>query len=154
VRAAFSVGLAQLVGGGQQTARALGGLPHARSALDAGVAPPAEPGAAPEAAPLVRLPCAPTPPAAAEKSGRQAAPAGAPHAAAAHALTPDGRVILNRAGLAELRRLPGIGAKRAEAILSLRQRLGRFRRASDLLRIKGIGPRLLERISPHLVLDE
>lgn len=77
-----------------------------------------------------------------------------PPAAAARALAADGRVILNRAGLAELQRLPGIGAKRARAILELRQRLGRFRRASDLLRIKGIGPRLLERISPHLVLDE
>ena len=36
----------------------------------------------------------------------------------------------------------------------LRQRLGRFRRASDLLRIKGIGPKLLERMLPRLVLDE
>jgi competence protein ComEA len=63
-------------------------------------------------------------------------------------------VILNRAGAAELQRLPGIGAKRATAILALRQRLGRFRRASDLLRIKGVGPKLLERMLPRLVLDE
>jgi competence protein ComEA len=62
-------------------------------------------------------------------------------------------VILNRAGLTELQRLRGIGAKRAAAILELRQRLGRFRRPSDLLRIKGIGPRLLERILPQVVLD-
>jgi competence protein ComEA len=63
-------------------------------------------------------------------------------------------VNLNRASVAELQRLPGIGAKRAAAIVELRERLGKFRRASDLLRIKGIGPRLLERISPHLILDE
>ena len=65
----------------------------------------------------------------------------------------DAPVVLNRADAAELRRLPGVGAKRAEAILALRERLGRFRRASDLLRVKGIGPRTLERMLPHLVLD-
>jgi competence protein ComEA len=62
-------------------------------------------------------------------------------------------VSLNRASLAELQRLPGIGAKRAAAIVELRQRLGGFRRTSDLLRIKGIGPRLLERIAPQLVVE-
>jgi competence protein ComEA len=62
-------------------------------------------------------------------------------------------VVLNRADAAELRRLPGVGAKRAEAIVLLRQRLGRFRRPNDLLRVKGIGPRTLERMLPHLVLD-
>jgi competence protein ComEA len=62
-------------------------------------------------------------------------------------------VVLNRADAAELQRLPGVGAKRAAAILALRQRLGRFRRPSDLLRVKGIGPRTLERMLPHLVLD-
>jgi competence protein ComEA len=62
-------------------------------------------------------------------------------------------VALNRADAAELRRLPGVGAKRAEAILSLRQRLGRFRKPTDLLRIKGIGPRTLERMLPLLVID-
>jgi len=65
----------------------------------------------------------------------------------------DAPVVLNRADAAELRRLPGVGAKRAEAILALRERLGRFRRPSDLLRVKGIGPRTLERMLPHLVLD-
>ena len=62
-------------------------------------------------------------------------------------------MILNLAGPAELQRLPAVGAKRAAAIVELRQRLGRFRRASELLRIKGIGPRTLERMLPLLVLD-
>jgi competence protein ComEA len=68
-------------------------------------------------------------------------------------LTPDGRVILNLADAVQLQRLPGVGSKRAVAIVQLRQRLGRFRRPSDLLRLKGIGPRSLERMLPHLVLD-
>jgi competence protein ComEA len=62
-------------------------------------------------------------------------------------------VVLNLADATELQRLPGVGAKRAEAIVQLRTRLGGFQRANDLLRIKGIGPRTLERMLPHLTLD-
>jgi len=68
-------------------------------------------------------------------------------------MTEDGRVILNRASALELQRLPGVGAKRAAAILELRQRLGRFRQPGDLLRVRGIGRRTLERMLPQLVLD-
>jgi competence protein ComEA len=62
-------------------------------------------------------------------------------------------VVLNRATPSELMRLPGVGAKRAAAIVEQRRRLGRFRDARELLRIKGIGPRTLERLLPQLVLD-
>lgn len=69
-------------------------------------------------------------------------------------LTADGKVILNRASSDELTRLPGIGQKRAEAILALRQKLGgRFKRLTDLLRVKGIGTKGLKKMEPHLVLD-
>jgi competence protein ComEA len=68
-------------------------------------------------------------------------------------LTEDGKVILNVAGAEALTRLPGVGARRAEAIVKLRQRLKRFRRPSDLLRVRGIGVRSLKRMLPHLVLD-
>jgi competence protein ComEA len=72
---------------------------------------------------------------------------------ASSGLTPDGKVILNRAGLADLMRLPGVGPKRAEAILALRERLGSFRRPTDLLRVRGIGPATLQKMQPHFVLD-
>jgi competence protein ComEA len=65
----------------------------------------------------------------------------------------DGKVILNLASAEELRRLPGVGPRRAEAIVELRTRLKRFRRATDLLRVRGIGPRSLKRMQPHFVLD-
>lgn len=68
-------------------------------------------------------------------------------------LTLDGKVILNLASADELRRIPGVGAKRAEAILKLREKLKRFRRATELLRVKGIGPRSLKRMQAHFVLD-
>lgn len=177
VRAPFTVGLARLLGGGigamSAAPASVAALELAPRALDAGTEPLREPpapraalppaplAAAPPAtsaaAPPAPLPCVPSPPPAASgpASGKQRQlAAGKTDGMAASALTADGRVVLNRAGLTELQRLPGIGAKRAQAILELRQRLGRFRRTSDLLRIKGIGPRLLERISPQLVLDE
>ena len=69
-------------------------------------------------------------------------------------VTADGKVILNAASAGELTRLPGIGQRRAEAIVELRTRLKRFRRVQDLLRVKGIGPRSLKRLMPHMVLDE
>ncbi|MEZ4219526.1 MAG: helix-hairpin-helix domain-containing protein [Polyangiaceae bacterium] len=69
------------------------------------------------------------------------------------ALTADGKVILNQADENDLQRLPGVGRKRAEAILALRQRLGRFKRMHQLLRVKGIGPRALRRIREQAVLD-
>jgi competence protein ComEA len=68
-------------------------------------------------------------------------------------LTADGRVILNLASADELRKLPGVGQKRAEAILALRQKLGKFKRPTDLLRIRGIGPKRLKQMLPKLVLD-
>jgi competence protein ComEA len=68
-------------------------------------------------------------------------------------ITPDGKVILNVASAEELTRLPGVGQSRAEAIVALRTRLKRFRRTSDLLRVRGIGVRSLKRMLPHLVLD-
>lgn len=70
------------------------------------------------------------------------------------AVTEDGKVILNLANSADLQRLPGVGKKRAEAIVALREKLGgRFRRLTDLLRIRGIGSRRLRQLEPLVVLD-
>lgn len=68
-------------------------------------------------------------------------------------LTSDGKVILNVANAEVLTQLPGVGTRRAEAIVALRERLKGFRRPSDLLRVRGIGVRSLKRMLPHLVLD-
>jgi competence protein ComEA len=69
-------------------------------------------------------------------------------AASATRATPDDPVNLNTATAADLRRLPGVGAKRAEAILALRGRLpgGRFRQIEDLLKVKGIGRAMIKRV--------
>lgn len=76
------------------------------------------------------------------------APAPAPQG-----VTADGKIVLNRATATEFTRLPGVGQRRAEQIVALRERLGRFRRVTDLLRVKGIGPKSLRRLTPLVVLD-
>jgi competence protein ComEA len=74
-------------------------------------------------------------------------------AAQTHA-TSDDPVILNTANVDDLRRLPGIGEKRATAILAVRSRLGgRFRAIEDLLKVKGIGRATLRRLRPLVRLD-
>lgn len=78
----------------------------------------------------------------------------APEKAPSPGVTADGKVILNLAAVEDLLRLPGVGRKRAEAILALRAKLGgRFRRVTDLLRIRGIGTRRLKQLTPLLILD-
>jgi len=74
-------------------------------------------------------------------------------AKASAGMTEDGKVILNLASVEDLRHLPGVGPRRADAILALRARLGRFKQINDLLRVKGIGVRGLKKLMPHVVLD-
>jgi competence protein ComEA len=76
----------------------------------------------------------------------------APHAPAG-AASADDPVVLNTAAADDLRRLPGIGPKRADAILALRARLGRFHAIEDLLKVKGIGRATLKRLRPLVRLD-
>lgn len=67
--------------------------------------------------------------------------------------TPNAPVYLNDADEAELRRLPGVGAKRAHAILAQRARLGRFKRVEDLLRVKGVGRKAIQKWRPLVRLE-
>lgn len=63
---------------------------------------------------------------------------------------PSPKLDLNRANKSDLIRLPGIGEARAEAIIALREKKGRFERVEDLLEVKGIGPKILENIRPQV----
>lgn len=56
------------------------------------------------------------------------------------------RLDLNRATERELDGLPGIGPVLAGRIVEHRRRHGAFRRIEDLAAVRGIGPRLLERL--------
>jgi comEA protein len=61
-------------------------------------------------------------------------------------------VNINSAGRAELMRLPGIGAAYAERIIDYRMRNGSFDSIEQLMRVRGIGPKTLARLRPHVCL--
>ena len=60
-----------------------------------------------------------------------------------------GKVNINAAGIEKLILLPGIGPKRAKAIIALRLKRP-FRRAVQLRRIRGIGRRTMAKLRPFV----
>jgi competence protein ComEA len=112
-------------------------VPTSTAAADAGEVPTVRPES---------LPVAPS----MEASESPASPATKGTSNRGTRATPDDPVDLNTAGIDDLRRLPGVGQKRAEAILALRARLpgGRFRQIEDLLKVKGVGRAMLKRLHP------
>jgi competence protein ComEA len=94
-----------------------------------------------EPAEVVRAPAAPP-----------SAPCPGGGGAGGHATEGD-PVYLNDATESDLRRLPGVGAKRADAILELRRRVGRFSRLEQLLRVKGVGRKTLKKWRPFVRLE-
>ncbi|WP_212741249.1 ComEA family DNA-binding protein [Paenibacillus naphthalenovorans] len=70
------------------------------------------------------------------------------------AVAKSGKLNLNTATAEQLDDLPGVGPSRAQAILELRQRLGgKFRSPDQLLEVKGIGAKTLEKIKPHVTVE-
>ena len=63
----------------------------------------------------------------------------------------DGVVNLNTAPAAVLALLPGVGPAKAEAIVGYRSRRP-FRTVDELVRIKGIGRKMVRRLRPHLAI--
>ena len=57
-------------------------------------------------------------------------------------------ININTASASELQALPGIGPKKAGAIVSYRTANGAFGHVDDLVRVKGIGPKTLAKIRP------
>ena len=70
-------------------------------------------------------------------------PSETPAAAETPAATASGKIDLNTATAEELMTLPGIGEKRAAAIIADREANGPFRVPEDLTRVDGIGEGIL-----------
>ena len=62
-----------------------------------------------------------------------------------------GKVNINQADLAQLETLPGIGAKKAQAIIDYRTANGSFHSLEDLGKVKGIGPKMLEKLKDLVI---
>jgi competence protein ComEA len=53
---------------------------------------------------------------------------------------------INTASAAAIEKLPGVGKKSAAAIVAYRTEKGKFKTPKDLLKVKGIGEKTLEKI--------
>lgn len=63
-----------------------------------------------------------------------------------------GTVNLNTASTTDLMALPGIGKSKADAIVAYRENHP-FKAVEELLEVKGIGPKMLDRMKDHLTIS-
>ena len=70
-----------------------------------------------------------------------------------HALKVARKIDVNRASVAELKRLPGIGPKLAQRIISYRSKQGYFSDVEMLLKIKGIGNATLAALEEYIKVE-
>ncbi len=59
-------------------------------------------------------------------------------------------ININEATVKELAALPGIGKKKAEAIVAYRNENGQFNSIDDLKKVEGIGKKTLEKIKEQI----
>ena len=64
-----------------------------------------------------------------------------------------GVVNINTATLEELDALPGIGIKKAEAIINYRETVSVFLAPEDILNVTGIGDKIYEEIKEYIVVE-
>lgn len=62
----------------------------------------------------------------------------------------DFRISINQTDWPPLDLLPGLSERLARQIVAYREAHGPFRSPQDLLEVPGIGPRLVDRLTPHL----
>ena len=65
-----------------------------------------------------------------------------------------GKININTASLSELISLPGIGEKRAQKIISYREKIGSFKDTEDIKKVKGIGEGIYTKIKDMIEISE
>jgi competence protein ComEA len=64
-----------------------------------------------------------------------------------------GKINLNKATATEISQLKGIGMKYAERIVEFRDKNGPFKQVEDLLKVQGIGPKILEKNKDRITVE-
>ncbi|MBZ5640535.1 MAG: helix-hairpin-helix domain-containing protein [Acidobacteriia bacterium] len=86
---------------------------------------------------------------AAASPARAAPPPAASRSAAAKAV-PTAPVDVNTASAAQLETVPGIGKALAQRIVEFREKNGPFGEVDDLVKVRGIGEKSIQRLKPYL----
>ena len=68
-------------------------------------------------------------------------------------VAPTGVVNINSADAAQLAFLPRVGVKAAQRIIDYRKEHGSFKKASDLMQVKGFGEKSYEKLAAYLTVD-
>lgn len=63
-------------------------------------------------------------------------------------------VDINKATTQELTGLQGIGPAKAQAIVEYRQKNGQFKSTKDLAKVKGIGPKIVEKLGSEITVTK
>ncbi len=136
-------------------------LSHPRPAMHLTSAP--QPLSVPMAPTAAEEPAAPAPPVAAPEpvatpepiaTPKVEAPTPAPEPARPSPVAAAvARMNVNTATQAQLELLPGVGPALAQRIIADREKNGRYTAIEQLDRVKGIGPKTIEKLRPHIRLD-
>ena len=70
--------------------------------------------------------------------------------AAQKSQAPAAKVNINSASVEQLSELPGVGEKLAARIVEHRQKQGPFKSTQELMNVKGIGEKNLQKLQPYL----
>ncbi|MGJ8682624.1 ComEA family DNA-binding protein [Paraglaciecola sp.] len=70
----------------------------------------------------------------------------------AHAQKHMSKVNLNTASLEQLVSLPGVGKKKAAAIIEYRTKHGKYKSIEDVMKVKGVGKKMLTKFKSQIIL--
>ena len=61
-----------------------------------------------------------------------------------------GKININKASAEQLKSIPGVGMKKAQAIIDYRSKNGEFSSVDDLVNVKGIGKKMMAKMKSSI----
>ena len=92
-------------------------------------------------------------PVAAEQAEKPAVTPAAEKSATPAAAALTGKLNINTATVEQISLLPGIGGKKAQAIIDYRAANGNFKKAEDLMNVRGIKEKKLDKIREYIIFE-